>query len=317
MRFTQPSLPDAGKLTLMPLPIAKQASNCLHAILLTVAIAFAPQVSAWGDFGDVLKGVAKGMGREDIAKGVEVAESANNALRVIDEPEEIRMGSGMASVLLGAAPLVADEELQRYVNRVGTWIAAQSERSNLAWRFGVIDSPNVNAFTTPGGYVLITKGLWHKLRSESELAGVLGHEIAHVLRKHHLKAIQNAELKKGLAGGAELALSRQHQDAKEAAKYFKGLAEIYIRGLDKDDEYEADRMGVVLAARAGYNPYGLVGVLQTLAAANPKTSDFALMTKTHPTPSSRLDYLEAAMGNRLEAYESKSDDFPRFTKLRK
>ena len=85
-----------------------------------------------------------------------------------------------------------NEALQRYVNRVGRWLTLHTERPGLPWHFGVLDHPNVNAFAAPGGYIFVTRGLVEKMHSEAELAGVLAHEIAHVLRKHHLNAIQKA-----------------------------------------------------------------------------------------------------------------------------
>ena len=88
-----------------------------------------------------------------------------------------------------------------------------------------------------------------------------------------------------------------------------------MRGLDKDDEYEADRMGVVIAARSGYSAYGLVGALQTLSAA-PTDGGFALMFKTHPTPVDRIERLGSAMGTRLDGLTGLVDDLPSFVQLR-
>ncbi|HSF71136.1 MAG TPA: M48 family metalloprotease, partial [Methylotenera sp.] len=90
--------------------------------------------------------------------------------------EEIALGREITGSLLGAAPLVKDAALQQYVNKVGRWVANQSERSDLPWKFGVIDSADLNAFAAPGGYVLVTKGLYQKLQNEAQLASVLGHE---------------------------------------------------------------------------------------------------------------------------------------------
>jgi len=91
--------------------------------------------------------------------------------------EEIALGREIAGNLLGAAPLVKDAALQKYVNSVGRWVASQSERPDLPWRFGVIESEDLNAFAAPGGYIMLTKGLYRKLNNEAQLAGVLGHEI--------------------------------------------------------------------------------------------------------------------------------------------
>lgn len=234
-------------------------------------------------------------------------------LREVNEKEEVEIGSGVASNLLGAAPLVSYAHVQKYVNEVGRWVASQSERPNLDWHFGVLESNDVNAFATPGGYVFITKGLLLKMRSEAELAGVLAHEIGHVLKKHHLKAIQkNAQA--GLFADA-LSIAAQNTRNTEAFTKIVGAGtELYARGLDKEDEFEADRIGVVLAARAGYDPYGLPLVLQTLANINPQDSALALMFKTHPAPTARLEALDKTMPVNLDKYATQPQLTTRFVK---
>jgi predicted Zn-dependent protease len=210
-------------------------------------------------------------------------------LREVKEPEEIQIGQSMTETLLGARPLYDDPDLQRYVNEVGLWVARQSDRPNLPWHFGVNDSDHINAFAAPGGYIIITKGMIRQLRNEGELAGVLGHEVAHVNQKHHLKALRKSAFASLLGEGVAAATDDKHA---ELVKKLAGpTKELYARGLDKSDEFEADRMGVVLAARAGYDPYGLPAVLTTLASADPKDNYLTLLYKTHPLPQARLDQL--------------------------
>ena len=236
----------------------------------------------------------------NINKLVDTAKSVVKATSDIAEPEEINIGRDMAARLLGAAPLVNDPALQTYVNHVGSWLAAQSERPNLPWRFGVLDAPEVNAFAVPGGTVFVTKGLVQRMHSEAQLAGVLAHEISHVLRKHHLKAIQKGA-QTSLAGEAlQQALKDQPGVARD--KLINLGSELYTRGLDKSDEFEADRLGVVIAARGGYDSYGLPAVLQTLQAMNAQDSSLALMFKTHPSPTDRLGALSERMQPVLDQY---------------
>ena len=252
----------------------------------------------------------------DLNKAVESVKNVNKAVREPSEAEEISIGRDVASRLLGAAPLVDDPALQRYVNHVGRWLALQTERPDLPWQFGVLESPNLNAFAMPGGTIFITRGLLERMRSEAELGGVLGHEIAHVLRKHHLKAIQKGA-QTALAGDALSAALRERGGASRDKLIAFG-AEMYSRGLDKSDELEADRLGVVIAARAGYDSYGLPAVLQTLQAMNPQDSGLALMFKTHPAPGERLDALGERMQPVLDAYSSQAQLADRFVRqLRK
>jgi len=211
--------------------------------------------------------------------------------------EEIAIGREITGNLLGAAPLVRDEALQKYVNSVGRWVASQSERPDLPWHFGVIDSEDLNAFSAPGGYVVITKGIYRKLTNEAQLAGILGHEIGHVVKKHQLKIIQKQQL---LNTGAGLLTEKFGKDNKLASKAIGSGAEISARSLDKTAEYEADRLGMSYATRAGYDAYGLTDVLQTLSQTDKNDGSVALLFKTHPLPEDRLVALGDAVGNKLD-----------------
>jgi predicted Zn-dependent protease len=226
--------------------------------------------------------------------------------------EEIQLGRQITGNILGAAPLVKDPELQKYVNQVGRWVASQSDRPYLPWHFGVIESEDLNAFAAPGGYVLITKGLYRQLKSESELAGVLGHEIGHVTKKHHLKLLQKQQL---LNVGAGLLSGKMGKENSTVQKVIGSGAEISARSLDKSAEYEADRIGVILAGRAGYEPFGLPEVLQTIGHAGKDDGRVALLFKTHPHPDDRLASLGDAIGNRLDKVEGKTLE-NRFYKLK-
>ena len=224
-------------------------------------------------------------------------------LKVLKEPsdaDEIEIGKGVAANLLGAAPPVNDAKLQAYVNRVGQWIAMHSDRPDLPWHFAVVDTDGVNAFATPGGYIFITRGMLLRMRDEAELAGVLAHEVTHVVEKHALKTMRKGALA-GLAGDA-LSNYAEKKGKEEFTKIVSAGTEIYARGLDKEDEFAADRAGVVIAARAGYDPYGLPSVLQTLASINPKDDAVSLMFKTHPDSGTRLELVSNSMDGRLDQY---------------
>lgn len=245
----------------------------------------------------------------DVNRLVDSVKNAAKATRDIDEGEEIAVGRDVAARLLGAAPLANDTRLQHYVNNVGRWLASQTERPDLPWQFGVLEAPQLNAFAVPGGTIFVTRGLMEKMTNEAELAGVLAHEIVHVLKKHHLKAIQKGALASLGGDAAAMALKNTRSDARDKLVSFG--TEMYSRGLDKGDELEADRLGVVIAARGGYNAYGLPTVLQTLQAMNAQDSGLALMFKTHPAPAERLDALDK-MQPMLDRYASQPQLAERF-----
>ncbi len=255
------------------------------------------------DLGDLRKFLEK-PNQQQPAPGPEAAPAKSKpdlsdllgAVRGMSSEEEAAIGRQIAGNLLGAAPLVADAKLQAYANRVGRWVASRSGRPDLKWTFGVIESADINAFAAPGGYVFVTRGLYARLQDEAQLAGVLAHEIAHVQQKHHLKLLQQQQL---LGAGASI-LAKQVKDKESVQRLIGSGAEICARGLDKSAEFEADRIGVVLATRAGYDPYGLPAVLQDIGALSKDAGSVALLFKTHPHPDERLAQLSEAMGERFD-----------------
>ncbi|NCN89604.1 MAG: M48 family metalloprotease [Gallionella sp.] len=271
----------------------------MRALILLWSMTLAMSAQAF-DFGSI-----------DWEKAAKVVQKVKKANTEVSEPQEIELGGGIASSLLGAAPLLDNPALQRYVNRIGRWIALQSERPDLPWHFGVLDDADINAFAAPGGYVFITKGLLARMNSEAELAGVLAHEISHVLRKHHLQALKKGARRELMADLAGEAIKSKGGDER-LRKLVSAGTELYARGLDKEDEFESDRMGVVLAARAGYDPYGLPAVLQTLQSINPADSNLALMFKTHPGFDKRLELLGPLMSPALDDWERQPDLNQRF-----
>ena len=288
---------------------SRTLTNILLSAFLIAVACTVPQAQAF-NLGDTLKGALdknksgkdKSADKGTAASGTEAGntESKNQPAFNLKSPsktEEIQLGREITGNLLGAAPLVKDAQLQKYVNQVGRWVASQSERADLPWHFGVIESEDLNAFSAPGGFVLITKGLYRKLENESQLAGVLGHEIGHVVKKHQLKLLQKQQL---LNFGAGLVSDKFGNGNQTIQKVIGSGAEISARSLDKDAEFEADRIGVVLTARAGYDAYGLPEVLQTIGQVSKNDSSVALLFKTHPAPDDRLTRLGDAIGAKLD-----------------
>ncbi|NWG86051.1 MAG: M48 family metalloprotease [Hydrogenophilaceae bacterium] len=273
--------------------------------LILLACLLSGSLAQAADFGGLLRGVLNGgvqIGPQQETPQDNNGDAVGNLVGALlsgnTSPEQERLiGQQISGNLLGAAPLVGDAALQRYVNRVGRWVASTSERPDLAWRFGVVESEDINAFAAPGGYVFVTKGLYKKLQNEAELAAVLGHEIGHVVRQHHLKLLQQSQMVAAVGGLLGQRLGNKNQLIQNL---IGNGAEIVARSLDKDAEYEADRIGMVLSARAGYDPYALPAVLQEIGHVPAQDSRMALLYKTHPHPEDRL----ARLGEAVESAEA-------------
>jgi len=244
----------------------------------------------------------------DFGKIIDIGRQAvqQPSAKEFTQEDEIALGEAATASFLGASPLHHDASLQRYVNRVGKWVALHSDRADLPWTFSVIDTETINAFALPGGSIIVSSGLLKRLGSESELAGVLAHEIAHVVKRHQLKAIQSgmqADFWKNV--GTSVAADRVKIGGGAVGSTVGNMAKPYIldaagnlikdgfflRPLDRGLETEADQLAIVLATRAGYDPYGLVGALQMLAQYK-GGGDQASVFSTHPSAADRIADLE-------------------------
>lgn len=224
--------------------------------------------------------------------------------------EELSMGRLVSAQLIGAAKLVPDPALQKYINLVGRRVANQTSRKDLNWAFGVIDSTALNAFAAPGGYILVTSGLFQSLETEDELAGVLGHEVAHVVRKHHYRVLRKQQM---LEFGAR-AVQIQGESGEMANQLSSMVGQVMARGLDQSSEYEADRDGMVFAARAGYDASALIRVMARLESGKPEA--ISLLLATHPSPSQRANTMAQLVTPELEKAGVSSQAADRLRKFR-
>jgi predicted Zn-dependent protease len=249
-------------------------------------------------------------GSVDLGTVVDVFSQTKQALTDIDPKAERKLGLDAAAIIVAATPVINNKSLNVYINKVGRWVAQQSERPDLEWRFAVLDTVSINAYATPGGFVFITAGLLLRLKSEAELATVLGHEIVHVVQGHHVRAIKKTAAI-GLAGTVAGAATGNEALAQIS---MDGIKDLYSRGLGRKDELEADQMGVVLAARAGYDPYAFMSVLLLLDSMNKEDGALAQFLATHPSPANRLQNLELLMKNRMDKFDDLLQGDERFVK---
>ena len=220
-----------------------------------------------------------------ISKGLGIAKKANDVreLRMTDA-EEQQLGANVSERIRTRYGVVQDANVHRYVSLVGTALAVGSTRPTLPWTFIVLDTDGVNAFAAPGGYVHITRGALALIKSEAELAGVLGHEIIHITEKHTVRAIQKNQAVQ--MGAAEtLSGSAALMDRVVTAVYDN----IVERGFGRAEENESDEDGITLANKTGYAPNGLTGFLTTLKDRNKDAKEKRGLFASHPEMQERLD----------------------------
>jgi beta-barrel assembly-enhancing protease len=201
--------------------------------------------------------------------------------------EEIAIGDAVSlEIVAKFGGLWRDEAATRRVNLLGRSLGRYAHRQDLVWRFGILDSDTVNAFSAPGGRVFITRGLYQLAESEDKLAGVLAHEIIHIDRRHALRIIARGEL---LTGVSELV----KDNSADYAQYEQLIGDltsfILEKGYDPETEYEADKRGRALATTTGFAPGGLRAALEDLKASGKAKEEQTF--DTHPALDDRLKRL--------------------------
>jgi len=199
------------------------------------------------------------------------------------EEEEQTIGLDVSQKVRERFGVVQDPALHKYVSLVGTTLAKLTERPDLPWTFIVLDTDGVNAFASPGGYVHITRGALGLIENEAELAGVLGHEIGHVVRKHTINALRkNSAVQLGASAAAE-------RSALLASVGNAVYSTVLENAYDRGDELDADRLGVELSAKAGYNANGLGLFLTRLDDRNKDQPERNGLFASHPDTKERID----------------------------
>jgi len=211
-------------------------------------------------------------------------------LNVLSESEEIKIGQEGAPELLAqfGGPVNAPR-LTAHVDRMGQQMAGYSERPHLPWKFYVMDSGVVNAFAMPGGQVFLSRGLIEKMDNDAQLAAVIGHEIGHVTAQHAGQQISRALILQGLVVGASVAAGQVSGDQGTQMAVTMGAqvaATVTTLHFSRGQEHEADTLGLRYMTRAGYNPVGMVQLMEILRDASGGGGIEFL--QTHPLPASRI-----------------------------
>lgn len=215
--------------------------------------------------------------------------SGENELTVMDEQSEIALGRKEHAEVLKEYGIYNNPRLQTYVNELGQRLASQSHRKNLEWHFTVLDSPQINAFALPGGYVYVTRGIMAYMDSEADLAGVIGHEIGHVTARHGAqRATRQQTAGIGVLAasilGAILESNGVSGAGQLASQASQGLAAGYIASYGRDQELQADSLGAEYLSRVNLDPKNMVDVIGVLKNQERFADDAARAEGRTPPP---------------------------------
>lgn len=221
-------------------------------------------------------------------------------LMLLSRSDEIALGQQTDAEVTSTYGVYPDANLNQYISGVGKKLAAVSHQPDLEFHFQVLDSPVVNAFAVPGGFVYMTRGILAYLNDEAELAGVMGHEIGHVTARHSAKMYSQAQVAQvGLVLGAALS---------KTFRQFAGLAQagltVLFLSFSRDHERQADDLGVLYSSKAGYEATRMSNMFITLQKLNPQSGRDGLPTwlSTHPDPPDRIEAIKKAAAEWQQAH---------------
>ncbi|MDB4885514.1 MAG: peptidase Ste24p [Gemmatimonadetes bacterium] len=235
------------------------------------------------------------------------------ACSTISQQEEVQMGAQANQQVAAQLPMLNDATVNAYVNSLGRSIAATTSRADLSWQFGVVNTDVINAFALPGGYIYVNRGVLSRASNESELAGVLAHEIEHVVRRHSVKQMEQAQ---GANVGVALACTLTNVCANQAAQAAiqVGGTAVFAR-FSRGDEVQADEGGFNNVVRAGINPRGMLTFFQKLLAEEQQgggSSAASSWFSDHPGTQDRIADIQRMLsesGNRLNGLRTDSQGF--------
>ncbi|MGF1514976.1 MAG: M48 family metalloprotease [Elainellaceae cyanobacterium] len=215
--------------------------------------------------------------------------------------EEIALGrQARDELLVQGGGLYPDPTLQDYLDQIGAEVVQDSGagRSPYPFEFHLLQDPQtVNAFALPGGQIFITTGLLSQLDTEAQLAGVLGHEVAHVVARHGAEHLAKQQLGAFLVNAIGIAASDNPGDARQAAILAQAVQQLISLQYGRKDELESDRLGIDFMTAAGYSPEGLVELMQVLRDAQDGAAPPEFFS-THPSPDNRIDRIRAMIEER-------------------
>ncbi len=212
-----------------------------------------------------------------------------------DVSEEIRFGREVAARLLGRYGLYENERITRYLTLLGRTLALQSNRPELTYHFAVLNTSEINAYASPGGFIFVTRGALERAQDEAELAGILAHEMVHINEKHVVKALNIRASEGSAASGLARLIGGGTETARIAFSQAveKAMEMLFRTGYDREDEVQADTGAAALCALAGYDPAGLVRYFERISGVKGKNTE--VLDKTHPAYADRSALIRETM----------------------
>ena len=205
----------------------------------------------------------------------------------VSQQQEIEMGQQYAQQINAQLPIITDLEINRYINVLGDSIAKLTNRGELDWRFYVVDSPEVNAFAVPGGFIYVNRGLIERTQKLDQLAGVLGHEIGHVVQRHSVKQMEQAQ--KANVGVTLACVLTRICESQAAGTAINVVGGAVFAKFSRQDEQEADAEGVRNVVRAGINPEGIPDMFEILLEERrTRPAGVEAWFATHPLEEDRI-----------------------------
>ena len=221
--------------------------------------------------------------------------STNDEEVASDVAEEIIFGREVAARVIARYGLYENPALMKYVNLVGHVLSRNTNRPEIEFRFAILNTDEINAYAAPGGYVFVTRGALLKMQDESELAGVLAHEIGHVVEKHVVKELNIKGADESAAAGLATLIGGTSQSARTAFSQAvdKAMDMLFKDGYKREDETEADKDAVLYCALSGYEPKGLMTYFERINALKEKNTE--VLDRTHPSYENRIAWLKGTM----------------------
>jgi predicted Zn-dependent protease len=225
--------------------------------------------------------------------------TGRNDFMLMSKDQEVAMGQQSDPEIKSFFGVYEDAKLQQFINEKGQQMAAVSHRKDLKYEFKVVDSPVVNAFAVPGGYVYFTRGIMAHFNNEAEFVGVLGHEIGHITARHSAKQYSNAQLAQiGLVAGSVISPAF----AQYAEMASQGVQLLFLK-FGRDAESQSDRLGVEYSTKIGYDAEEMAGFFTTLDRLSEGGEEVPTFLSTHPDPADR----EKKVAKEAENWQKKVD----------